>query len=89
MKFQLLHPRANLEGDRASPSTPNPMILTERCFGVIGTYHAHLIVLCHDAPSVAVRHGLILWDDDRIMIPYWEDMLQVNEQLYSDWEVME
>lgn len=87
MKFQLLRPRINLEGDAAN--MPSPLILTEQCFGVIGTYTIRLVVLCHDAPEVAKRFGLILWDDDRVMLPYRQDMLEVNETYYSDWEIME
>lgn len=87
MKFQLLNPRSDLHGTRSSHQ--NPLVLTEQCFGVIGTYQSRLMVLCHDAPIVVKKHGLVLWDDDRFLLPFIEDCPVVNEQLYSDWEVME
>lgn len=89
MKFQLMHPRSDFIGTYASLAAKNPLILTEQCFGVIGTYQTRILVLCHDAPAVAKQHGLILWDDDRFVLPYTQDCIVVNEQIYSDWEVME
>ena len=79
MKFQLTTRQHN----------PHHLVLTEQCFGVIGTYTSRILVLCYDAPEVAKRHGLVLWDEDRFVVPYHDDMLLVNGTLYSDWEIMQ
>lgn len=82
MKFQLTTRQHNA----------HHLVLTEQCFGVIGTYTTRILVLCHDAPEVAKRYKLTLWDDDRVVIPYDffnDDMLLVNGVLYSDWEIMQ
>ena len=79
MKFQLTTRQHN----------SHHLVLTEQCFGVIGTYTSRILVLCYDAPEVAKKHGLVLWDEDRFVVPYHDDMLLVNGTLYSDWEVMQ
>lgn len=79
MKFQLTTRQHN----------PHHLVLTEQCFGVIGTYTSRILVLCYDALEVAKKHGLVLWDEDRFIVPYHDDMLLVNGVLYSDWEIMQ
>lgn len=82
MKFQLIR----------HDHQPNLLVLTEQCFGVIGTYTTRILVLCHDAAEVAKKHNLELWDDDRVVIPYdfyHNDLLSVNGEFYSDWEIMQ
>lgn len=78
MRFQLL---------RGAKGT-DVLVLTDKCFGVIGTHNCRVLVICEDAPEVAKQHGFVLWDKDRFLLNIQGDQYLASDELFSDWEVL-